>query len=112
MLAARCQRFYMAGEPTAWLRMPLTHLAFFVAEIEPLKAEESLRRVKEMRVAFAPAGEGGDGARMIYREWEEKAQREDRILRVEQPKMTKAEYEAMLRMTGVARREWVVEDDG
>ena len=58
MLAARCQRFYMAGEPTVWLRMPLTHLAFFSAEVEPLKAEESLRRVHEIRIAWARRREG------------------------------------------------------
>ena len=110
MLAARCQRFYMAGEPTVWLRMPLTHLAFFSAEIEPLKAEDSIRRVAEWKVAFAPAGEDGYSAQLIYRDWQEKVDREDRIAREEQPKMTKEEYDAMLRMTGVARREWVIKD--
>ena len=112
MLAARCQRFYKAGEPTIWLQMPLTYLAFFVAEIEPLKAEESLRRIKEIRIAHAPAGEDGDSAREIEREWGEQASRADREPPRERPKMTKAEYDATLAMVGVNRREWVVEDSG
>ena len=110
MLAAKCQRFYQAGEPTVWLTMPLVRLAFFVQEIEGLKAEESLRRVNEIRIANAPGGEGGDGARILEGEWREQARRDGRMIREEVPKMTKQEYDAMLRMTGVARREWVIDD--
>ena len=112
MLAARCQRFYGAGDPAVWLRMPLGHLAFFVAEIPGLRAEESLTRVMELRIAFAPAGEGGDEIRMVESGWREKARRDERIFALEDtPKMTKEEYDAMLRLTGVKRREWVVDED-
>ena len=92
--------------------MPLARLAFFVQEIEGLKAEESLRRVNEIRIANAPGGEGGDSARILEGDWLEQARRDDRINQAEQPKMTKAEYDSMLRMTGVARREWVINDNG
>ena len=110
MLAARCQRFYRAGEPTRWLRMPLIHLAFFVAEIGGLKAEESLRRVQEIRIALAPSGENGDSHRQAEREWADQARRAEREAPQEKPKMTRAEYDAMLAMGGVARREWVIND--
>lgn len=90
--------------------MPLDRLAFFVAEIGPLKAEESLRRIKEIRIANAPAGEHGEQARLLEREWADQAQRLDRELPQEKPKMTKEEYDAMLGMAGVSRREWVIAD--
>ncbi len=91
--------------------MPLVRLAFFVQEIEGLKAEESLRRVNEIRIANAPGGEGGDSARILEAEWREHARRDDRINQAEQPKMTRQEYDALLKMAGVARREWVIKDE-
>ena len=90
--------------------MPLERLAFFVEEIDGLKAEESLRRVQEIRVAHATSGEKGDRARAVEREWSELARRADRELPQEKPKMTKAEYDALLGMVGVNRREWVIDD--
>ena len=111
MLAARCQHFYKAGEPMAWLRMPLVHLAFFAAEIAGLQAEESLRRIKELRIAFAPAGEDGDSHRLAERQWAEQARRADREPPQEQPKISKAEYDAQLAMVGIARREWIISEE-
>lgn len=111
MLAARCQRFYQSGEPTVWLRMPLLHLAFFVAEIAGLQAEESLRRVQELRVAFAPPGEEGDGLRLVERAWRTRARRDERIREPPpQRKISRSEYDAMLAMAGIVRREWVVDE--
>ena len=109
MLAARCQRFYKAGEPTAWLHMPLVQLAFFAAEIAGLQAEESLRRVKELRIAFAPAGDDGDSHRLAERQWTEQARRADRDEQPpDKPKITKAEYDATLSIAGLSRKEWIV----
>ena len=118
MVAARCQRFYGAGDPTVWFKIPLGHLAFFVSEIEGLQAEESLRRVKETRIAFASKGEGGDSARQAEQEWAEKARRADREPPQERPKMTKAEYDATLAMVGCQSQgmggggQWVVTPKG
>ena len=83
---------------------------FFCGEIDGLKAEESLRRVQEIRVAHATSGKQGDGARAVEREWGELARRADRELPQEKPKMTKAEYDTMLGIAGVYRREWVIND--
>lgn len=91
--------------------MPLERLAVFVAEIPGLQAEESLRRVDEIRVAHAPAGEHGERARAVERKWREKARRAERLIKTaEKRRMSKEEYDAMLSMAGVARREWVVKD--
>ena len=90
--------------------MPLIHLAFFVAEIGGLQAEESLRRVQEIRIALAPSGDKGDSHRQAEREWADKARRADREAQQERPKMTREEYDAALAMVGVARREWVIND--
>ena len=109
MLAARCQRFYQAGEPTAWLHMPLVQLAFFAAEIAGLQAEESLRRIQELRIAFAPAGDDGDSHRLAERQWTEQARRADRDEPQEQPKITKAQYDTQLAMVGLSRKEWVMD---
>ena len=88
--------------------MPLQHLAFFTADIAGLQAEESLRRVNELRIAFAPAGEDGDTLRLAERQWTEQARRAERA---EQPasKLTKAEYDATLKFVGVYRKEWILD---
>lgn len=110
MIATRCQRFYTAADPTHWLRMPLQHLAFFTADIAGLQAEESLRRVKELRIAFAPADEDGDSHHLAEREWTEQARRAERDEQSHvKPKLTKAEYDATLRFIGVYRKEWLSE---
>ena len=79
--------------------MPLEKLAFFLAEIGPLRAEESLRRVNELRVA--QAGQDDKQLQLMVIGWENEANRKDRIIQEEMPKMTKAEYYASLRATGV-----------
>ena len=108
MIATRCQRFYTAADPTHWLRMPLQHLAFFAADIAGLQAEESIRRVNELRVAFAPAGEDGDALRMAERHWTEQARRAERAeQQPDAPKLTKAEYDATLQIVGIERKEWL-----
>ena len=90
--------------------MPLQHLAFFTADIAGLQAEESLRRVNELRIAFAPAGEDGDTLRLAERHWTEQARRAERAEQpADTPKLTKAEYDATLRFVGVYRKEWILE---
>ena len=79
--------------------MPLEKLAFFLAEIGPLRAEESLRRVNELRVA--QAGQDDKQLQLMVIGWENEAARKDRIIQEEMPKMTKAEYYSGLRATGV-----------
>ena len=81
--------------------MPLEKLAFFIAEIEPLRAEESLRRINEIRLAQADKKD--NKAKMLMHSWENQAQRADRIIESERPKPSKQEYFAMLRAAGIRR---------
>ena len=73
-----------------WWTMPLSHLAVFLAEIEPLQAEESLRRINEIRLAQADPKD--NKAKMIMHSWENQAQRADRIIESERPKPSRQEY--------------------
>ena len=82
-----------------WHTMPLEKLAFFLAEIGPLRAAESIRRVNELRVARASKDDRQ--LQMMLIGWENEANRKDRIIQEEMPKMTKAEYYAGLAATGV-----------
>ena len=68
-----------------------------------------MRRVHEIRIAWAPDGEKGDSLRRSEEKWRETTRRDDRLLPQEKPKMTKAEYDATLGDGGrQSRREWVV----
>lgn len=84
-----------------WHTMPLEKLAFFLAEIEPLQAEESLRRINELRLAQADKKD--TQAAMVMTSLENKAQRVGRIIEEERPKPSKQEYYAMLARSGIKR---------
>ena len=81
-----------------WWNMPLRELAVFLAEIEPLQAKESLRRINEIRLAHASIDDRQ--AQMAIIGWENEAKRVGRI-EEEKPKMTKEEYFSSLARVAV-----------
>ena len=84
-----------------WLTMPLDKLAFFIAEIEPLEAQESLRRVNELRIAQADSKD--NKAKMTLITWENQASRLGKVEQPEERKPSRAEYFAMLGAAGIKR---------
>ena len=90
------QRFYRAGDPGAWLKLPLNLLNAFLAYIPVLQARESLRRVTEFQVG------GGlldrRAAERVIDGWEQKAgfgDEDEGALPI-----SKGEYAARMRMLG------------
>ena len=79
----------------------MSHLAVFLAEIEPLRAAESLRRVNELRLAQADSKD--NKAKMKLITWENQAARVGKIDQPEERKPSRAEYFAMLGAAGIKR---------
>lgn len=79
--------------------MPLDRLAVFLSEIEPLEAQEKLSALNVLRLS--QAGKDDNQARMVLIGWENQAKRIATIEQTEEKKMSKSEYFAMLKATGV-----------
>ena len=81
--------------------MPLDHLLFFIEEINPIQAEESLLRIDELRVAL---GQNSEARKSAERKLIMAAARTDRIIKDEPDKVkkiSKEEYLARLGSIGV-----------
>lgn len=74
-------------------------LNVFLAEIGPLEAQKSLRRINELRLS--KASKDDNQAQMTLIGWENEAKRVGRAGEEEKPKMTKQEYYASLAAVGV-----------
>lgn len=99
IIAAQCQRFYMAADPRIWWQMSLQELGVFSGEIEPLQAAEKLDALSVARLAQADPKDSK--TRLLIQSWENAAKRLGKVEQPKERKPTKQEYFAMLRATGV-----------
>lgn len=98
---ARCQRFYMAGDPDIWFRMPLPRLTLFQSEIEPLEAQERIDMLNVFRMSQADTKDGQ--VKLTIQGWENQAKRIGKVEQPEEVKPSKAEYYARLGRMGLLK---------